>query len=441
VTQAHDKHVGTTVGGKYLITEVIGRGGMGVVCRAIHRDLGEPVAVKFLHPIFSSDHELRARFRREAVALARLRHPSIVALLDVSGEDEEPFMVMELVDGNSLEQAFESSPGTISLPRLGEIFSPLLEVLEMAHGRGIVHRDVKPSNVMLLAGDHVKLLDFGLVHLPGKDIEKLTQSGMVHGTPDYMSPEQCQGDPIGPPTDVYATGIMLFEALAGQLPFEAKGAAALMAAHLFLEPPSVAERSLGRVISAPLEALVQSTLAKSAAERPTALELRHTLTSILRGTDAGTLAEQAGRERVRLAALSRGERAFTGSQIEPPAVPAEGSRTRVLLWVGDQTRAASIRMALAVSGIVALVESGDTITPEASDGVVAVLVLHGECERHHRFAQAAAAFPSVPLVVLDVAGADATPAVIRAGASDMTLQGAPDSDLARRIARIARRGR
>lgn len=439
MTIGPDTRIGSTVGGKYLVTEVIGRGGMGTVYRAVHRDLGEPVAVKFLHGVFANDHELRARFRREAVALARLRHPGIVSLLDVSGADEEPFIVMELVRGRSLQSALEEMPGTMALPHLGSIFGPLLEVLDVAHGEGIIHRDIKPSNVMLLDGDHVKLLDFGLVHLPGKDIEKLTQTGIVHGTPDYMSPEQCHGDMTGPPTDVYAVGIMLYEALAGRLPFDGRGPAVLMAAHLFLEPPPMAERSLGRVISAPFERLVGRAIAKSAADRPTARELRYELTAILRGTDEATLAESAGRERVRLGELSRNERAFTGSRLDAPADPATASR--VLLWMRDEARASAIRSALGVSGVSARVERGDALDPAADAGVAAIIVAHADCETGDRFARLAAAHPRVPVLVVDVAGAEATAAVIRAGASDMTLVGSPDSELSRRVARLARRKR
>ncbi len=431
MTTLPDPRLGTTVGGKYLLTEIIGRGGMGVVYRATHRDLGEPVAVKFLHAIFASDAELRGRFRREAVALARLRHPGIVALLDVSAPGEEPFMVMELVNGVSLQKLLEDGPGAVSLPRLGDIFAPLLEVLAVAHACGIVHRDIKPSNVMLLDGDHVKLLDFGLVHLPGKDIEKLTETGMVHGTPDYMSPEQCEGYSSGPPTDVYATGVMLFEALAGRLPFEAARAASLMAAHLFLEPPTMAERSLGRVIPAPLEDLVKRTLAKVAAERPTAEEFRHELTSILKGTDPATLAEQAGRERVRMGALSRSERAFTGSRMDAPT-PIGDARPRVAICIRDKERASAVKMALAVSGVSAKVDA---------DSPSVVVLAHGDWAGGERYDELTKKYPGVPTLVIDVAGAEGTTAVIRAGASDMMLAGAPDAELARRVARLSRRGR
>ncbi|HSO39556.1 MAG TPA: serine/threonine-protein kinase, partial [Labilithrix sp.] len=436
---AADPRIGTTVGGKYLVTEPIGRGGMGVVYRAIHRDLGEPVAVKFLHRTLTSDPELRARFHREALALARLRHPGIVALLDVSGEDEEPFMIMELVQGLSLEKVLEDCAGNMALPRIGDIFSPLLEVLAVAHARGIVHRDIKPSNVMLLEGDHVKLLDFGLVHLPGKDMVKLTETGMVHGTPDYMSPEQCEGYPSGPPTDIYAIGVMLFEAIAGQLPFEGPRAATVMAAHLFLEPPTMAERSTGRVVPAPLEALVKRTLSKTATDRPTALELRQELTSILKGTDPATLAEQASRERVRLGALSRNERAFTGSRLEAPTPSAAASH--VAVCIRDRERASSIVLALAVSNVTARMEDGEAPAPGSDGEPTAIILAYGEWEQGQRFARIAAAHPNVPVLVIDVPSPDATMAVIRAGASDMTLVGTSDSELARLVARMARRGR
>lgn len=440
MTRPEDPRIGTTVGGKYRITEAIGRGGMGTVYRAIHRDLGEPVAVKFLHGIFARDPELLARFRREALALARLRHPGIVSLLDVSAPDEEPFMVMELVSGDSLQAALAERPGAIPLPRLGDVFCHLLEVLEVAHERGIVHRDVKPSNVMLLDGGLVKLLDFGLVHLPGKDLEQLTATGIVVGTPDYMSPEQCEGHPTGPATDIYAVGVMLFEALAGRAPFEGAGPGALMAAHLFLEPPTIAECSPARPVPPALEALVAHALAKSAADRPTAREMRHELTAILKGTDAVTLAEHASRERVRLGALSRSERAFTGSRTEAPVVTT--ARGEVLLAIGDEARATSVKTALAVAGMTAQTIRRDAPRPP-KDGAWAVIVASwaDESALEKPLEWLALAHPGVPILVLDVADAGATALAIRAGASDMTLLGFSDAELARRVTRLARRKR
>jgi serine/threonine-protein kinase len=435
-----DPRIGTTVGGKYRIVAVLGRGGMGTVYRAIHRDLGEPVAVKFLHGMFANDPELLARFRREALALARLRHPGIVSLLDVSAPDEEPFMVMELVAGHSLQTELSARPGTLALPRIGDILCPLLEVLELAHEQGIVHRDVKPSNVMLLDGDHVKLLDFGLVHLPGKDLKQLTATGMVVGTPDYMAPEQCDGQPTGPPVDIYAVGVMLFEALAGRLPFEASGPGALMAAHLFIEPPTIAERSLGRAVSQAFEDLVKRALSKAPEARPTALEMRQELTAILKGTDPLTLAEQAGRERIRLGTLSRSERAFTGSRLDAP--PPQASMNLALLVLDDEQRASSIKGALWVAGVHARVLRRDA-PPGETVGVPAAIIVSWEDERKHAqpLAWLAEAHPGVPVLVIDVADADAAALVIRAGASDMALAGFPNSELARKIARLARRRR
>jgi serine/threonine-protein kinase len=141
---------------------------MGAVYRAVQTELNEPVAVKFLHGAFVSDPELRVRFRREAVALARLRHPSIVSLLDFGESDaKDPFMVMELVDGEPFGRVLTTARGTLSLRRIGVIFDFLLEALDAAHSIGIVHRDIKPSNIMVLDHDRIKVLDFGLVHLPG----------------------------------------------------------------------------------------------------------------------------------------------------------------------------------------------------------------------------------------------------------------------------------
>lgn len=444
-----DPRIGLVIAGKYRIESVLGRGGMGAVYRGTHVELGEPVALKFLHGMFASTPELRARFRREAIALARLRHPSIVSLLDFGEHGEELYMVMELVVGKSLATLLEET--SLSLPFIARLFDALLDVLETAHEAGVVHRDLKPSNVMVVTStsrtvpnappslDHVKLLDFGLVHLPGMSLEKLTQTGVVHGTPDYMSPEQCQGEEVGPKSDIYSLGVMLYECLAGKTPFDGKGAAQLMAQHMFVEPPRLP--SLGDESSDPsastrriaLGDLVRRALAKNADRRPGASEMRVLLAGIMSGTDPLSIADHASRERARDAALSRGERALTGRPPPAAAPPnAASARARARVSIEDAVRASSIRSALSVLGI-DVAEAGDP-TPD-------VFILSAR-EAYEETARAMLERdPKAAFVVIDVDGPDAMRAAVRSGARDMLLVDSPDSELGGRVLRIMRRGR
>ena len=436
--EAPDPRLGATVGEKYRIAALIGRGGMGAVYRATHIELDEPVAIKFLHPVFASTPELRARFRREAVALARLRHRCIVSLLDFGEHAGEPFMVMELMSGKPLADVIAGRP--VSMPFIASVFDQLLEVLAVAHGAGIVHRDIKPSNVMIVASDHVKLLDFGLVQLPGASIEKLTETGMVHGTPEYMAPEQCEGKETSAAADIYSVGVMLYECLTGNSPFDGPGAAQLMVQHLFVEPPPLASRGGAEDLPRALEDLVLRSLSKLPEARPAAEAMRRELAAIIRGTDPLSVAENASRERTRVAALSRGERAVTGRIAAPAETPAR-PLARVELRIGDASRASLLRSALAVAGIGAVIappaKAGDSSGAgrgEATD-VVILSATEGLDELRRAVLEGAAA------IVVDVRDVDQTRDCIRAGASDFVAAETADAELATRVTRLLRRPR
>lgn len=431
---------GATIGDKYRIGELVGRGGMGAIYRAIHVELDEPVAIKFLHPVFASTAELRARFRREAVALARLRHRCIVSLLDFGEHDGEPFMVMELVAGRSLAAVIEEGP--LSLPFIASVFDQLLEVLVVASAAGIVHRDIKPSNVMIVAADHVKLLDFGLVQLPNTSIEKLTETGMAHGTPDYMSPEQCEGKETTGAADVYSVGVMLYECLAGKPPFDGESAAQLMAQHLFVEPPPLASRGAPAGLPRALEDLVLRAMAKAPDARPAAEAMRRELAAITRGTDPLSVAESASRERARVAALSRGERAVTGRVADPAesaraASATSGAHPPVEVRIGDASRASRLRSALAVAGIGAVVAPAARDPDDGGAGaeIVVVSADDGLAELSRAVSRGAQA------IVVDVRDVEQTRACIRAGARDILAIETADAELAARVARLQARRR
>ncbi len=435
-----DPRIGTCLADKYLIESLIGRGGMGAVYKATHLELGEPLAVKFLLGELARSPDLRSRFRREAVALARLRHPGIVSVVDFGEQDGELYMVMELVHGRTLSELMSAE--AIPKLRVGNLFDRILQVLEVTHEQGIVHRDLKPDNIMVLdtadGADHVKLLDFGLVHLDSSTDPRLTETGSVHGTPVYMSPEQCRGREVGPAADVYSIGVTLYEVLSGRLPFTASEAAALMAQHMFVQPPPLTDRETGELSSEGLQNVIQRTLAKDPALRPSARELRGELLDALRGTDAASLAQQAAKERARAAMLSRSERAPTAPLLpraaEIPSVRPGPVGARVVLWLGDGRRATALRAALGVNGIHAT-QASDV---EAMRGA-GVVILSAQAGAMAQLEQLHAAGIHSPTLVVDVT--DEASALVRAGASDILLASSADAKVHVKVRRLVRRGR
>ena len=259
--------------GKYSILERLGTGGMGIVYRAQRVHIGDEVAVKVLHKQLVADTDMLERFRREARAAAQLRHPNIVSIIDLSearGEDAPAYIVMELIEGESL-RALLRREGCLGAERAVALMRDICAGVGMAHRRGIFHRDLKPDDVIVLAPDEdreretVKVVDFGLAKLKdAASATALTQTGMMVGTPLYMSPEQCRGDVLDARADVYSLGAIMYEMLAGGPPFIAETATGLIAQHLFDSMPPL-PKSVG--VSAALEAVIARSLAKDRDER------------------------------------------------------------------------------------------------------------------------------------------------------------------------------
>jgi serine/threonine-protein kinase len=219
-----DPLLGRILLGRYEITQLISVGGMGLVYKAVHRPLGRTVAVKLVHPQLLGDEQIVSRFLSEAQIASRLNHPNIVSIHDFgrapTAEGGELILVMELLTGPSLSELLRSD-GVLSIERIADILCQTLGALGEAHYHGVVHRDVKPANIILEpvrgAGDRVKLIDFGIARLGPNP--RITLAGQVLGTPSYMAPEQMSGGPVGPSADLYSVGVLLFRMLTGQLPF------------------------------------------------------------------------------------------------------------------------------------------------------------------------------------------------------------------------------
>jgi serine/threonine protein kinase len=220
-----DAMIGTLFAGKYRITEELGRGGMSIVYKGMHELMHRPVAIKIMQAELLSDAISVRRFQQESEAASRLAHPHVVTAFDFGVTDTaQPYLVLDLVDGTSLAEELKRDR-KLSPRRTIHIFKQICEALDHAHQRGVVHRDLKPSNIMLTNShsdtDFVKVVDFGIAKLmatPVHEPQNLTKSGEIFGSPLYMSPEQCLGETPDQRTDIYATGIMLYETLTGKMP-------------------------------------------------------------------------------------------------------------------------------------------------------------------------------------------------------------------------------
>lgn len=270
--------VGAVIDGKYLLEAVLGDGGMGTVYRATHLTLDSPVAVKVLRGEFSMDAGYRKRFEREARVLSRLRHPSAVQVYDFGVHDDMLFLVMEYVDGVSLRRVLrEHGQGRIPYGRIHGWATALTEVLLAAHQVPLVHRDLKPENILLTTlgsgGERLVVVDFGLAFVVDSgELGRMTESGIVVGTPMYVSPEQAEGGEVTTASDMYALGCVLYEICTGRPPFVGKSTVKVLNSHLFLAPRPLSEEAPGLKAPERFKALVMALLRKAPAERPNAAE-------------------------------------------------------------------------------------------------------------------------------------------------------------------------
>lgn len=265
---AEGSWIGRSVQGRYQIEAQLGAGGMGTVYRARHVALDRPVALKLLRKQHHERWVSRKRFEREARALARLSHPHIVTVSDCGVEGDIPFLVMELLEGESLDVCLRRGRLPAALAwRLG---LSLLDALGFAHESGLVHRDIKPGNVFLKhtpRGPHLVLLDFGLAKfvVAGSDAT-VTRSGEIFGTPAYMSPEQVTGEPTDARSDVYAAGLLLYEMVTGQRPY--RGSESEMLRQQLVEPlPRIADVAPEVPAAARIDAVLERATAKEPAQR------------------------------------------------------------------------------------------------------------------------------------------------------------------------------
>jgi serine/threonine protein kinase len=272
IEAAGDPYVGQEVLGHIEIRQLVGWGATGRVYRAFQRGIDRNVAVKILHRELSTNEALVGRFRREAKVASRLAHPNVVQVLLV-GElsDGATYIVMEYLAGLSLQSALAAAGGAIQLPRALRVAVQICEAAGEAHARGVVHRDLKPDNVMLVqvAGDpdFVKVLDFGIARVNWGEPSMTTAPGLIFGTPRYISPEGAKGERVGPQSDVYSIATILYQMLAGRTPFEAQSAADLLDQRIRDEPPPIHRMARAAYVPVRVTDLIMRNLSRTTSDR------------------------------------------------------------------------------------------------------------------------------------------------------------------------------
>ncbi|MDI3384766.1 protein kinase [Streptomyces sp. B-S-A8] len=280
-------------GGRYQLRDLLGEGGMASVHLAYDSVLDRQVAIKTLHTELGREQSFRERFRREAQSVAKLTHTNIVSVFDTGEDDLDgatmPYIVMEYVEGKPLGSVLDADVaqfGAMPADRALKVTADVLAALEISHEMGLVHRDIKPGNVMVTKRNVVKVMDFGIARAMQSGVTSMTQTGMVVGTPQYLSPEQALGRAVDARSDLYSVGIMLFQLVTGRLPFEADSPLAIAYAHVQEEP--VAPSSINRSLPPAVDALIARALKKNPNERfPTADAMREECLRVVQSLQGG----------------------------------------------------------------------------------------------------------------------------------------------------------
>ena len=294
----NDGVLGRLLGGKYAVFDLLGEGGLGAVYRAVQNPVGREVAVKTIIPRQGMEEELRQRFFREAKACAGLRHPAVVTLHDY-GADEDGllYMVLELIQGVELRDLIQKE-APLDPKRAADLLVPVLSALHAAHQQGLVHRDLKPENIMVTRGplgeEAAKVLDFGIakvLHSDTEDHTVATRAGIVVGSPGYLSPEQAYARGIGPASDLYSLGVVLFEMLTGELPFAAPSAFELAQMHCTAPVPPIPQHFR---VPPEVETVIRTAMAKEPKDRhPDASAMALALKSAVSGGQSAMVSAPA----------------------------------------------------------------------------------------------------------------------------------------------------
>ncbi len=395
------------VDGRYRVLSRLGAGGMADVFLAEDEQLRRQVALKLLHRRFAADPGFVERFRREAQAAAGLQHPNVVSVYDRGAFDDTYYIAMEYLPGRSLKQLIrEEAP--LDPVRAIDIAIQILKAARFAHRRGVIHRDLKPHNVIVDDGDQAKVTDFGIARAGASD---MTETGSIMGTAQYLSPEQAQGHAVGAPSDLYSVGVVLYEMLTGQVPFDGESAVAIALKHVS-QPPTPPSQ-LNPAIGSELDQTVLWVLNKDAADRPASADelisvLEHCRAAITSGVAAGRTASMAA---VGPAAPSSGEvaRLYSGAARDgtgslPAAPPPERGRRRWIPWA--LAALALLLIAAAAAAAYLLTRPVRYAVPDVLGKQVAVATrdLQARSLRVNEFKQASSRAPGIVLAQSPGAG-------------------------------------
>lgn len=308
-----------TTFGKYVVTEMLGSGGMAEVYAGIHPELGRKVAIKVILPQFATESSFEERFRREARLVASLRHPHIVQVYDFDVVDGRYFMVMEYLEGDTLKnhlRALHQQKVQMPLSEVAGLIEAMAGALDYAHSRGAIHRDIKPANILFTADRDPVLTDFGIAKLL-EDAARLTATGGIVGSPFYMPPEQATGGAVDGRSDQYSLGVVLYEMTTGRLPFQGSSAVAVMTQHLNNAPPP--PRSVNGALPFAVEAVLLKVLAKDPNDRfDSSGELAQAFRQAVEGRGSIALPASPADDNARTILSS----APPDSSIDPPGVDA-----------------------------------------------------------------------------------------------------------------------
>jgi len=420
---------GEIIGGRYRVGALLGEGGMGAVFEAQQTQLNRAVAIKLLHPEVGAQPEARARFEREARVTAALRHPHTVEIHDFGEDAGRLFLVMERLDGAPLSHLLRG--GVMPLPRALEIVRQVADALVAAHALPLIHRDLKPENLFIerddRGHDRAVVVDFGLGFIAEReDADRLTSADVIMGTPSYISPEQIHMKNLGPWSDVYSLGCILYELIVGQPPFDG-APMLLLSKHVFAEPVPPSRRNADVFVPRSLEALVMQMLAKRPEERPSAAAVRSALEQL-----ANTLGE---RER------SRGAGALVERAARMVPAPESAGQATGAAPVGDQLVVAvtagleeQIAVGLRVDGLAPrVVSSMEEIPPEAA----AILVPQGDAAI---VAQLVVLGRPV-IAAADTSDAAHVQALLNAGAADVVSAPLRVEQIARKVKRAVKKAK
>ncbi len=343
---------GDLVAGRYRIEGLLGEGGMGSVYEATQIQLDRPIALKVLLPHFGIQADARQRFEREARVAATLRHPNAVTIYDFGDDDGRLYLAMERLGGQTLRESLKGSRYCgIDLTMVLEVGAQICDVLVVAHRLGLVHRDLKPENIFLepvAGGFRVVVVDFGLAFIENVEgVGRMTREGIITGTPEYMSPEQARARSVGPPADIYALGCVLYELIAGNVPFQGESHFETVSQQVYAPPRPIHELCPDMTVPVVVEALVSEMLAKRTSDRPTAVDAAERL----RDLQGGFGQRERGKDEKQLE--TRASRMIPKPRISDVAdtlPPVEGAVDDVAMrLVGEISD--DLRQSLAVNGV------------------------------------------------------------------------------------------